>query len=128
MLVENRRDVILGGVGSANPAPLLLGIRHARLHSGSDDMKGFGVSGSDPFALVDVEDIVVAQEGDFLLFASLFIFLFDPLPEDNHLRLDYDTKLQLMRDAEANKLTLSTLLRRLINLYLTDESVRQKVQ
>ena len=39
MLVENRRDVILGGVGSANPAPLFLGIRHARLHSGSDDGK-----------------------------------------------------------------------------------------
>ena len=39
MLVENRRDVIFGGVGSANPAPLLLGIRHARLHSGSDDGK-----------------------------------------------------------------------------------------
>jgi hypothetical protein len=44
------------------------------------------------------------------------------------VRIDYDTKLQLMRDAEANKLTLSSLLRRLINLYLTDESVRQKVQ
>ena len=43
------------------------------------------------------------------------------------VRIDYDTKLQLMRDAEANKLTLSTLMRRLINLYLTDESVRQKV-
>ena len=44
------------------------------------------------------------------------------------VRIDFDTKLQLMRDAEANKLTLSSLLRRLINLYLTDESVRQKVQ
>ena len=44
------------------------------------------------------------------------------------VRIDFDAKLQLMRDAEANKLTLSTLLRRLINLYLTDESVRQKVQ
>lgn len=44
------------------------------------------------------------------------------------VRIDYETKLQLMRDAEANKLTLSSLLRRLINLYLTDESVRQKVQ
>ena len=44
------------------------------------------------------------------------------------VRIDYETKLQLMRDAEANKLTLSTLMRRLINLYLTDESVRQKVQ
>ena len=39
------------------------------------------------------------------------------------VRIDYDT----MRDAEANKLTLSTLMRRLINLYLTDESVRQNV-
>ena len=37
MLVENRRDVVFCGVGSANPAPLLLSIRHARLHSGSDD-------------------------------------------------------------------------------------------
>ena len=44
------------------------------------------------------------------------------------IRIDYETKLQLMRDAAANKLTLSTLMRRLINLYLTDESVRQKVQ
>ena len=44
------------------------------------------------------------------------------------VRIDFDTKLQLMRDAEANKMTLSTLMRRLINLYLTDESVRQKVQ
>lgn len=43
------------------------------------------------------------------------------------VRIDYDTKLQLMRDAEANQLTLSSLLRRLINLYLTDESARQKV-
>ena len=43
--------------------------------------------GADALALVDVEDIVVSQEGDFLLFASLFIFLFNPLPEDNHLRL-----------------------------------------
>ena len=50
-------------------------------------MKGFCVLGADAFALVDVEDIVVAQEGDFLLFASLFIFLFDPLPEDNHMGL-----------------------------------------
>ena len=44
------------------------------------------------------------------------------------VRIDYETKLQLMRDAEANKMTLSTLMRRLISLYLTDESVRQKVQ
>lgn len=44
------------------------------------------------------------------------------------VRIDFDTKIKLMRDAEANKLTLSTLMRRLINLYLTDESVRQKVQ
>ena len=43
------------------------------------------------------------------------------------VRTDYDTKLQLVHDAEVNKLTLSTLVRRLINLYLTDESVRQKV-
>lgn len=50
-------------------------------------MKGFCVLCADPFALVDVEDIVVAQEGDFLLFASLFIFLLNPLPEDNHMGL-----------------------------------------
>ena len=43
------------------------------------------------------------------------------------VRIDFETKLQLLRDAEANKLTLSSLMRRLINLYLTDESVRQKV-
>ena len=39
MLVENRRDVILGGVWSTHMLALLLGIRHARLHSGSDDRK-----------------------------------------------------------------------------------------
>ena len=44
------------------------------------------------------------------------------------VRIDFETKLQLLRDAEANNLTLSSLMRRLINLYLTDESVRQKVQ
>lgn len=43
------------------------------------------------------------------------------------VRIDYDNKLQLMRDAEANQLTISTLMRRLIQLYLTDEVVRQKV-
>ena len=43
------------------------------------------------------------------------------------VRIDFDTKLQLLRDAEAHKLTLSTLMRRLINLYLTDENIRQKV-
>ena len=43
------------------------------------------------------------------------------------VRIDFETKLQLLRDAEANNLTLSSLMRRLINLYLTDESVRQKV-
>lgn len=43
------------------------------------------------------------------------------------VRIDYESKLQLMRDAESNKLTLSTLMRRLIQLYLADESVRQKV-
>ena len=39
MLVENRRNVILGGVWSTHMLALLLGIRHARLHSGSDDGK-----------------------------------------------------------------------------------------
>lgn len=43
------------------------------------------------------------------------------------VRIDYESKLQLMRDAEANQLTLSILMRRLIQLYLTDEVVRQKV-
>ena len=43
------------------------------------------------------------------------------------VRIDFETKLQLLRDAESNNLTLSSLMRRLINLYLTDESVRQKV-
>ncbi len=43
------------------------------------------------------------------------------------VRIDYESKLQLIRDAESNQLTLSTLMRRLIQLYLTDEVVRQKV-
>lgn len=66
----------------------------ARLDVSGDD--GFGglvsVGGSrqllrvlcgQAFALIDVEDVEVAQEGKFLLFAGLFIFLFDPLPEDD---------------------------------------------
>ena len=42
-----------------------------------------GVLRLQAFALVDMEDVVVPQERDFLLFASLFVLLFDPLPEDN---------------------------------------------
>ena len=37
-----------------------------------------------PFALVDVENVEVSQEGNLLLFVRLFVFLFDELPEDNH--------------------------------------------
>jgi len=44
------------------------------------------------------------------------------------VRIDFDTKLRLMRDAESSNLSLSTLMRRLIHLYLTDESIRLKVQ
>lgn len=39
MFVENGRDVVLRCLRSADPAALLFGIRHARLHSGPDDRK-----------------------------------------------------------------------------------------
>lgn len=41
----------------------------------------------DPFALADVEDVVIAKEGDLLDLAGLFVFLVDPLPEDHHAGL-----------------------------------------
>lgn len=39
MLVEDCRNVVLRCLWSANPAPLLLGVRHAGLDSGTDDGK-----------------------------------------------------------------------------------------
>ena len=39
VFVENGRDVVLRCLRSADPAALLFGIRHARLHSGPDDRK-----------------------------------------------------------------------------------------
>ena len=39
------------------------------------------------FALIDMEDVVVTQEGNLLLFVRLFVLLFDELPEHNHVRL-----------------------------------------
>ena len=49
--------------------------------------QGLGVLRLQTLALVDVEDVVIPQEGDFLLFAGLFVFGFDPLPEDHHMGL-----------------------------------------
>ena len=40
--------------------------------------------GFQPFALVDVEHIVVAEEGNLLLFVGVFVFLLDELPENYH--------------------------------------------
>ena len=37
MLVENRRNVVLRGVGSADLLSFALGVRHAGLDSGTDD-------------------------------------------------------------------------------------------
>lgn len=42
-------------------------------------------------------------------------------------KIDFDTKLGLVQDAFKNNLTISTLMRRLVSLYLTDESIREKV-
>jgi len=39
MLVEDCRDAVLRGVGSADLLPLALGVCHAGLHSGPDDGK-----------------------------------------------------------------------------------------
>ena len=49
--------------------------------------QGLGVLRFQAFALVDVENIVVAKQGDFPLFACFFVLLLYPFPEDNHLRL-----------------------------------------
>lgn len=42
-------------------------------------------------------------------------------------KIDFETKLGLVQDAFKNNLTISTLMRRLVSLYLTDESIREKV-
>ena len=59
-----------------------------------------GVLGSYALALVNMEHIVVTQEGNFLLFARLFVFGFDPLPEDDHMGL------LALADASASLLAL----------------------
>ena len=52
-----------------------------------DVRQRLAVLGLDALALVDVEDVVVAQEGDFLDLLRLFVFLLKPFPEDHHGRL-----------------------------------------
>lgn len=42
-------------------------------------------------------------------------------------KLDYETKLRLMRDCMQKDLNMSLVLRRMVQLYLTDEKVRKKV-
>ena len=42
-------------------------------------------------------------------------------------KLDYETKLRLMRDCLQKDLNMSLVLRRMVQLYLTDEKVRKKV-
>ena len=49
-------------------------------------LEALGVLGFDTIALINVEDVVIAKEGDLLLFVSLFVFLFDELPENDHGR------------------------------------------
>ena len=46
--------------------------------------KFFLMLGLQPFALIDVEDVEVAEEGNLLLFFGVRVFLFDELPEDHH--------------------------------------------
>lgn len=49
---------------------------------------GFGcVLRGDALALVDVEHIVVAEEGNLLLLAGLFVLLLHLFPEDHHVGL-----------------------------------------
>ena len=47
----------------------------------------FHMSGFQPLALINVEYVVVAEEGNLLLFASLFVFLFEPFSENDHAAL-----------------------------------------
>ena len=46
-----------------------------------------GMFGGQSFALVNVEHVIVTQEGDFLLFACFFVFLFNEFPENDHAGL-----------------------------------------
>ena len=50
-------------------------------------MEDLGVLGFDTIALINVEDVVIAKEGDLLLFVRLLVFLFDEFPENEHGRL-----------------------------------------
>ena len=43
------------------------------------------------------------------------------------VKVDYETKLRLMRDCMQKDLNMSLVLRRMVQLYLTDEKVRKKV-
>ena len=45
------------------------------------------MSGCNPFALIDVEHIVIAQKRDLLLLAGFLVLLLDPFPEHDHVRL-----------------------------------------
>lgn len=45
------------------------------------------VSYRQSFALIDVEDAVIAQKGDGLLLAAFFVLLLNPLPEYDHAAL-----------------------------------------
>ena len=42
-------------------------------------------------------------------------------------KIEYDLKMRLMRDAIKKDLNMSVILRRMVQLYLTDEKVRKKV-
>lgn len=42
-------------------------------------------------------------------------------------KIEYDLKMRLMRDAMKKDLNMSVILRRMVQLYLTDEKVRKKV-
>ena len=45
------------------------------------------MSGSNPFALIEVENAVIAQKRDLLLLAGFLVFLLDPFPEHDHMGL-----------------------------------------
>ena len=45
------------------------------------------MSGGNPFALIEVENAVIAQKRDLLLLTGFLVLLLDPFPEHDHVRL-----------------------------------------
>lgn len=97
LLDTRERDAVAGGVIASFVTVLMMDGHTAALDIISNHRFGLLVCAGDvgklgrvlcrqSFALGKVKHAVIAEEGNLFLLAGAFVFLFDPLPEDNHLR------------------------------------------